>query len=325
MGYGITTRRRNHGASVLCGVTAAVLAAGLAGCPARVGEGDLLPTPKSIHLAGGEMPLTAESRIVATEPALEPLAGIFSNEVWLITNLKLAVVKDEPRAGDIVLTIDPALRADADIVAVQKKDGKQQVVRTRDFAHTIAVGDKAVVTGWDYRAVCEGTATVLQALVAKEGKASLPKMTVKDWPYADYTGTMIDAGRQWIPPDAVKFTIEACRFWKIRYVQMHFSDDHAYTFGSKIFPQLGDRNMRISEGIIARCYTQPEMRDLEAYAVARGVTIVPELETPGHSSAMARSRSTSTLSRGLASRRSLTTSTSVGSTRISASIFGAQS
>ncbi|MCY2924967.1 MAG: family 20 glycosylhydrolase, partial [Planctomycetota bacterium] len=110
------------------------------------------------------------------------------------------------------------------------------------------------------------------------------------WPHADYTGTMIDAARQWIPPDAIKYTIEACRFWKVRYVQMHFSDDHAYTFGSKIFPQLGDRNMRISEGIIARCYTQPEMRDLEAYAVARGVTIVPELETPGHSSAMARSR-----------------------------------
>ena len=115
-------------------------------------------------------------------------------------------------------------------------------------------------------------------------------MTIKDWPCADYTGTMIDAARQWIPPDCVKFTIEACRFWKIRYLQMHFSDDHAYTFESRIFPELGNKNMQISDGIVARCYTQEELKDLEAYAVARGVTIVPELETPGHYGAMARSR-----------------------------------
>ncbi|MCY2928703.1 MAG: SUMF1/EgtB/PvdO family nonheme iron enzyme [Planctomycetota bacterium] len=228
---------------------------------------NLLPTPKTISLAGGEMPLTAQGRIVATDASLEPLAAILSDEIWLMANVKLAPAK-----------------------GVQKKDGKWQVVRTRDFAHTIAVAYTAVVTGWDYRAVCEGTATLLQAILTREGKAALLKMTVKDWPYADYTGTMIDVARQWIPPDAIKFTIEACRFWKVRYVQIHFSDDHAYTFGSKIFPELGTKNLQISDGIIARCYTQDEMRDLEAYATARGVTIVPELETPGHYGAMARCR-----------------------------------
>jgi hexosaminidase len=270
------------------------------------GVADLLPTPKWVKAEGGEMPLTAKSRIVATDPSLEPLAAILSDEILLVTKLRLAVAEEGPKAGlprrssdapevgtkpgDIVLKIDPSLRADADIVAVQKKDGRQQVVRTRDFAHTIAVGDTAVVTGWDYRAVCEGTATLLQALASQDGKCSLPRMTVKDWPQADYTGTMIDAARQWIPPDCIKFTIEACRFWKLRYVQIHFSDDHAYTFGSKAFPELGSKNWPISDGIIARCYTQEEMKDLEAYAVARGVTIVPELETPGHSGAMARTR-----------------------------------
>jgi hypothetical protein len=251
---------------------------------------DLLPTPKSIKVDGGTMSLTAASRIVATDPTLEPLAAILSDEIWMITHLKLSPAKDGAKPGDIVLKIDPKLRADADIVAVQKKDGKQQVVRTRDFAHTVEIADVAVVTGWDYRAVCEGTATLLQSLATRDGNTSLPKMTVKDWPHADYTGTMIDAARQWIPTDCIKFTIEACRFWKVRYLQMHFTDDHAFTFGSKIFPELGTNNWQISDGVVARCYTQDEMRDLEAYAVARGVTIVPELETPGHSGAMARGR-----------------------------------
>ncbi|MEI7836921.1 MAG: family 20 glycosylhydrolase, partial [Planctomycetota bacterium] len=286
----MVTRPRHSAASASWGAVAVLLAGvvGLSVTPARGTGTNLLPTPKSVTIAGGEMPLTPESRIVASEASLEPLAAIFADEIRLITNLKLAVVKDEPRAGDIVLKIDPAIRADADIVAVQKKDGRPQVVRTRDFAHTIAVGGTAIVTGWDYRAVCEGTATVLQALTEEKGAWSLPRMQVKDWPHADYTGTMIDCGRQWIPPDTIKFTIEACRFWKVRYVQLHFSDDHAYTFGSKAFPQLGKHNKRISKGDIARCYTWQEMQDLEAYAVARGITIVPELETPGHSGAMAR-------------------------------------
>jgi len=273
---------------VAAGITLAVCCAAVdvrAGGPA-----DLLPTPKSIKVTGGEMPLTAKSRIVATDPKLKPLAAILSDEIWMITDLKLAPATGKAKPGDIVLKINPKLRADADIVAVQKKDGKQQVVRTRDLAHMIAAGGTAVVEGWDYRAVCEGTATLLQAVTWKNGKWFLPKMQIKDWPHAGYTGTMIDCARQWIPPGCIKFTIEACRFWKIRYVQLHFSDNHAYTFGSKIFPKLGNRNMRISQGIIARCYTQEEMRDLEAYAVARGVTLVPELETPGHYGAMARSR-----------------------------------
>lgn len=251
---------------------------------------DLLPTPQSITLAGGEMPLTAGSRIVAADPGLEPLAAIVSDEILTITGLKLAPARGEGKPGDIVLKLDARIRADADISAVQRKEGRLQVVRTRDFAHTIAVGDMAVVAGWDYRAACEGTATILQAIRGRDGKYLLPRMTVKDWPSADYTGTMIDAARQWIPPDCVKFTIEACRFWKIRYLQMHFSDDHAYTFESKIFPELGNKNLQISDGVVARCYTQEELKDLEAYAVARGVTIVPELETPGHYGAMARSR-----------------------------------
>jgi hexosaminidase len=251
---------------------------------------DLLPTPKTIAVESGAMALTAASRIVATDPSLEPLAAILSDEILLVTNLKLTPAKGEGKPGDIVLKLDPKIRADADIVAVQMKDGKQQVVRTRDFAHIIAVGDTAVVTGWDYRATAEGTVTLLQAITGKDGKYALAKMTVKDWPHADYTGTMIDAARQWIPPDCVKFTIEACRFWKIRYLQMHLSDDHAYTFESKIFPELGNKNLQISDGIVCRCYTQEELKDLEAYAVARGVTIVPELETPGHYGAMARSR-----------------------------------
>ncbi|MEI6219163.1 MAG: glycoside hydrolase family 20 zincin-like fold domain-containing protein, partial [bacterium] len=111
----------------------------------------LLPTPKVLKVDDGRIPLTSESRIVATDPSLKPLAAILSDEILLITEVKLSTTEDAPKAGDIVLKINPKLRADTDIWTVRGQD----VVQVREYAHTITVTDKTVVEGWDYRAVCE--------------------------------------------------------------------------------------------------------------------------------------------------------------------------
>ncbi len=245
---------------------------------AGAGELNLLPTPKAVKLTGGAMPLTAASRIVAADPALKPLAEIFSREILALTRLRLAPAGGEPKAGDIVLTIDPKLWANEDILTVQKR----KVVGTRNYAHTIEVSDRAVVEGWDYRAVCEGTATLLQALIIKDGGASLPKMTVKDWPHADYTGIMIDCARQEIPIMALKDAVDAARFWKVRYLHLHVADDSALVFPLKCYPDAGKFNGAIHGGDTPKVWDRQELIKLAAYADARGVTLVPELETPGH-------------------------------------------
>ncbi|MCY2928354.1 MAG: hypothetical protein NTV86_02455, partial [Planctomycetota bacterium] len=184
----MTKRRFHSAASVLC------VAAALAFClnAARAAELKLCPSPKSVKVTGGDMPLTAQGRIVATDPKLKPLAVIFSNEILAMTQIRMEPVEGEGKPGDIVLKINPQLRADLDILTVQNREVK----KVRDYAHTINVGDMCVVEGWDYRSVCEGTATLLQAIQIADGKASLPKMAVKDWPFADYCGFMIDCARQ---------------------------------------------------------------------------------------------------------------------------------
>jgi len=276
----ITMFRRAFLASVCLLGIGAVPRANAADQPLKI-----LPTPKSLTLSGGAMPLTATSRIVAVDARLKPLAEILSREIFLLTKLQLATATGAAKAGDVVLKIDAKLRADQDILAVQK----QEVVRTRDFAHTIDVSDKAVVEGWDYRAVCEGTATLLQAIADKGGRFEIPKMKVKDWPHADFTGTMVDVSRQQIPIDSLKAVIETCRLWKIRYCQLELSSDEAFTFPSTAFPKLGTKNEAMHNGVVPRVYTLPELRELVAFADARGVTLVPELNTPGHTEAMGRS------------------------------------
>jgi len=104
---------------------------------------NLLPTPKVLKIEGGHIPLTGESRIVATDPKLKPLADILSNEILLVTKRKPAVVEGDPKPGDIVLTINPKLQADADILTVHGQD----VLKTREYAHTIAVTDRVAIEG----------------------------------------------------------------------------------------------------------------------------------------------------------------------------------
>src|SRR5262249_31401176 len=137
-------------------------------CPARA-AGDpadthpdlhLIPWPKTLKAGTGHMPLTADSRIVASEEQLKPLAEVLAAEIGTLTDLKLKVAMDAPRAGDIVLKINKELKADEQILMLRNREP----VRTTDGAHTVTVGDRAVVEGFDYRAVAEGTSTVLQLL-----------------------------------------------------------------------------------------------------------------------------------------------------------------
>ena len=248
----------------------------------------IVPTPKSIKVSGGSMPLTAKSKIIATEKSLEPLAKILADELSTLTGMPLASGSGSASPGDIVLKINVKLRAGTEILAVGKTDGKPALGLTRDFSHTIVIGENAVVEGWDYRAVCEGTSTLLQALSGKSGSFTFPRMTIQDWPQADYTGTMIDLARQRIPIDTLKAVIEACRLWKVRYCQLHLSDNESFTFPSTAFPKLGSKNLAMHEGLVPQVYALQDLKDLVAFADARGVTLVPELATPNHSEAMCR-------------------------------------
>jgi hexosaminidase len=245
----------------------------------------LIPWPKSLKPGAGHMALTAESRVVAGEAQLKPLAEVLADEIATLTGLKLKVTTDPARAGDIVLKITKAIKADEQILVLRNREP----VRTTDGAHTITIGGQAVVEGFDYRATAEGTATILQ-LLGKAGKEfRLPKVTIKDWPHADYCGVMLDVARQDHPIDAIKKVVQLCRLYKARYLQLHLTDDQGWTFPSTKYPKLGSKNYGAHGGVAPRVYKLDELKALVAYADARGVTLVPELEVPGHSGAAARS------------------------------------
>ena len=104
------------------------------------------------------MPLTAASRIVATDPKLKPLAEILSDEI-LADHASSSWSR--PRARPSRATSCSRSTRSSAPTPTSSTVQNREVKKVRDYAHTINVSDKAVVEGWDYRAVCEGTATLL--------------------------------------------------------------------------------------------------------------------------------------------------------------------
>jgi Glycosyl hydrolase family 20, catalytic domain/Glycosyl hydrolase family 20, domain 2 len=275
---------------LLVSVLACVVAAGVSGVAAAADPADahpelhLIPWPKTLEPGDGHIQLSADSRIVAGEEQLQPLAEALSGEIALVTGLKLKVTAGPGRAGDIVLRIDKAIRAGEPILVLRNREP----VRTTDGAHTIAIDQQAVVTGFDYRATAEGSSTILQLLGRVDGAVRLPRLSIKDWPHADYCGVMLDVARQDHPIEAIKKVVQLCRLYKTRYLQLHLTDDQGWTFPSTKYPQLGTKNYGAHGGVAPRVYKLKELKELVAYADARGVTLVPEFEMPGHSGAAVR-------------------------------------
>lgn len=245
----------------------------------------LIPWPKVAEVSPGQMKLTADSRIVVADDGLKPLAEVLAGEIALLTSLKLPVAAGASRAGDIVLKLNPSIRAGEQILVLRNREP----VRTTDGAYAIRIDREAVIEGFDYRATAEGTSTILQLVGKTAGEVTLPKIAIRDWPHADYCGVMLDVGRQDHPIEAVKKVVELCRLYKARYLQLHLTDDQGWTFPSTKYPKLGSKNYGAHGGIAPRVYKLDALKELVAFADARGVTLVPEMEVPGHSGAALRS------------------------------------
>ena len=112
-------------------------------------------------------------------------------------------------------------------------------------------------------------------------QVALLRLAIADEPDMKYREAMLDRPQAALAR-RVRQCVEIARFYKVRYIHLHMSDENAWTFPSTKYPKLGRSNFAWAGGETPKVYPLQE-RDLVAYADARGVTFVPEIETPGHS------------------------------------------
>lgn len=121
------------------------------------------------------MALNATSKIVTTERALAPLVKVLAGEIQMLTGIKPGVAQAAGQAGAIVVALDPALNNEA--------------------AYTLTVTDRVTVTGGGDIGAAHGTSLLLQAITRNKTGIAIPKITVKDQPYSQYYGCMVDLGK----------------------------------------------------------------------------------------------------------------------------------
>ena len=123
-----------------------------------------------------------------------------------------------------------------------------------------------------------GMETFLQLVKLENDTCSVPTVSIDDAPRFQWRGYMIDVSRHFEPVDEIERTLDGMAVAKLNVFHWHLSDDQGFRAESKKFPKLTEV---ASSG---QFYTQDQMREVVAYARARGIRVVPEFDMPGHSS-----------------------------------------
>ena len=127
---------------------------------------------------------------------------------------------------------------------------------------------------------------VLEFSGGANGEVFVSSGTIRDAPRFAYRGFMLDVARHFFSVDEVKAVIDRIAPYKINYLHLHLSDDQGWRIEIKSWPKLteigGQSEVGGTEG---GYYTQEEFAGLVAYAAERGLTVVPEIDMPGHTNA----------------------------------------
>ena len=144
-----------------------------------------------------------------------------------------------------------------------------------------------------------GMQTLIQLLPVEKSKSlAIAAVEVKDEPRFEYRGAMLDVGRHYFPVAFVKKYIDYLALHKMNYFHWHLTEDQGWRIEIKKYPKLTEVGSKRNGSIIGSYpgkgsdntpeggfYTQEEVKDIVKYASDRFITVIPEIEMPGHGSA----------------------------------------
>ena len=162
---------------------------------------------------------------------------------------------------------------------VKLKTAKDFPAEMKDEGYTLSVTPGSVTISAASEAGFFYGLQTLRQLV--DGKKSIPCCQIKDWPAFKYRGYMQDCGRNFRKLERLKKEIDLAARLKVNTFHWHLTDYPAWHIQCKSYPELNSPKFRTRD--LNDTYSYADIRELFQYAKDRCITIIPELDMPGHS------------------------------------------
>ncbi len=242
-------------------------------------ELDLMPYPKQLTLQSGQLILDKSFHVVidgADSPLLRKELERFVTRLQKQTSLTIA--SPAVRKADAEKVTSSVLRvAVANIPEVENSYALE-----RDEAYRLEVNAVQIsLTANTRTGAVRGLETLLQMIGLQKKSVRVPQVVIEDAPRFIWRGVLLDSSRHFLSMDTLKRQLDAMAAAKYNIFHWHLTDDQGWRMESNVFPKLHEL---ASDG---EYYSQQEIRDIVAYAQQRGIHVLPEIDIPGHASAIA--------------------------------------
>lgn len=236
---------------------------------------NIIPEPVFMEEVEGLFYLNSGSAIVVNDEVSAGVAEFYANKLRASTGYPVKVVDKAERNGNIELCI----LEQTDLPA----EGYQLIISPEGVR----------INAKDRSGLFYGMASFMQLLPAeiestsrvREVEWTVPCVHVEDWPRFGYRGIMQDPCRHFISVEDVKKHLDIMAMYKLNVMHFHLTEDQGWRIEIKKYPELTEKGSVRVEGdgsIHNGYYTQEELKELVRYAEERCITIIPEIEFPGH-------------------------------------------
>ncbi|WP_289054944.1 family 20 glycosylhydrolase [Carboxylicivirga marina] len=250
-------------------------------CTTNKGKGkvvekiNVIPQPNSIDAKTGVFSLSKSTKWIINHQDLRQVTDYFNTKINTSTGYKLEETIEEPSSNFISVNISPTLLGGDEAYALSV---------TKDFVH---------ITGGSAQGVFYGLQTLLQLLpsdiesskVIKKSTWDIPLVEIKDEPRFKWRGMHLDVCRHFVPVENIKKHLDMMAMFKMNTFHWHLTEDQAWRIEIKKYPKLTELGSKRTEGEgfeYSGYYTQEQVKEIVGYASQRFITVVPEIELPGH-------------------------------------------
>ena len=231
---------------------------------------NLIPKPASILSTNGGFNITNQTKITTTDNAeLVRLGKDLGKQIQRFTGitLKTQTGNTQPQSIELALIEDSQLGEEGYKLSISS--------------------DGILLSALDPAGLFYASQTLIQLLgTPQNGTLSLPALSIADSPRFPWRGAMLDVSRHFFGVEDVKRYIDLISHYKMNRLHLHLTDDQGWRIEIKSWPNLTEHGAKTQvNGGGGGFYTQEQYKEIVEYACEHYITIVPEIDTPGHTHA----------------------------------------